>query len=238
MENFKRYAVYYAPPAGAFAQAAAAWLGWDAEAGQELTPPDLGLPVAEITQDPRKYGFHGTIKPPFRLAEERSFDALHAAMQSLAARLQPVTLQGLELRRLGGFIALIPKGDSTPLQDLAAEVVKYLDDFRAPLNAAEIAKRRPEHLSPRQKALLDLWGYPYVLEEFRFHLTLTVKNAPPEAQAILAEYFAPLLPEPFEIKELCLFGEADDGRFHLIHRYPLSSSSSRCAKASSAAPSL
>lgn len=221
MENFKRYAVYYAPPAGAFAQAAAAWLGWDAELGQELTPPDLGLPAAQITQDPRKYGFHGTLKPPFRLSEGVDFDALHAAMQNLAAKLQPVTLPGLQLRSLGGFIALIPKGDSSALQALAAEVVKALDDLRAPLNAAEIAKRRPERLTPRQKELLDLWGYPYVMEEFRFHLTLTDKNAPPEAQAILNEYFTSILPQPFEIKDLCLFGEAENGRFHLIHRYPL-----------------
>jgi tripartite-type tricarboxylate transporter receptor subunit TctC len=29
MEKMKRYAIYYAPEEGPFAQAAAAWLGWD-----------------------------------------------------------------------------------------------------------------------------------------------------------------------------------------------------------------
>ncbi|MEF9604921.1 DUF1045 domain-containing protein, partial [Paracoccus sp. PXZ] len=116
MDIMKRYAIYYAPPEGAFARRASAWLGWDAACGQPLTPPELGLPAEEITRDPRRYGFHGTLKPPFRLAEGRDGDALHRAVAGLAQRLSPVTLPGLRLASLGGFLALVPEGDTAPLQ--------------------------------------------------------------------------------------------------------------------------
>src|SRR5690606_7201831 len=107
MDMIKRYADYYAPPEGAFASRASAWLRWDAVAGQPLDPPDLSLPAAEITRDPRKYGFHGTLKPPFRLAEGQDADALQRALAGLAGRLAPVTLPGLRLASLGGFLALV-----------------------------------------------------------------------------------------------------------------------------------
>lgn len=225
MEPMKRYAVYYAPAAGEFWDRASAWLGWDAAAGAEVAPPDLGFQAAAITTDPRKYGFHGTVKPPFRLAEGRDHAALGTAMADLAARLAPVTLPGLRLENLDGFLALVPQGDTAGLERLAGEVVRALDAFRAALNPAEIAKRRPERLTPRQRELLDAFGYPYVMEEFRFHLTLTDRLPEPEAARaaeILAAHFAPVLPRPFVIDSLCLFGEAADGRFHLLHRYTLS----------------
>lgn len=223
MDQIKRYAVYYAPPAGEFADRAAAWLGWDAARGLAVPQPDLGLPAAEITQDPRKYGFHGTLRAPFRLAEGVDFAALDSALTALAARLAPVTLDGLRLESLGGFLALVPEGDDGPLLELAAEVVSALDPLRAALTAAEVARRRPERLSPRQRQLLEIWGYPYVMEEFRFHLTLTDRLADPgpAAQALQA-HFAPVLPRPFGIAELCLFGEGQDGLFRILHRYTLS----------------
>lgn len=226
MENYKRYAIYYAPE-GDLAEFGANWLGWDAATGTERTPPALpGLPcpAPEITATPRKYGFHGTIKPPFFLAPGQSAAALHDAAKALSARLAPVTLEGLQLSQLGSFLALTPKGDATALATLAAAVVMELDDFRAPPSEAEIARRRPEHLSEAQRALLARWGYPYVMEEFRFHLTLSGRLSAEDAaatRAALAPVVAPLLPAPFEITSLCLFGEAEDGRFHILHRYAL-----------------
>lgn len=224
----KRYAIYYAPEPGPLADLAAHWLGWDAAAGRALPHPDLaGLPrpVAEITETPRKYGFHGTIKPPFRLAPGQTAEALHRACADLATRLAPVTLDGLHLSQLGGFLALTPQGDARALADLAATVVRDLDAFRAPPTEAEIARRRPERLTARQRALLDQWGYPYVMEEFRFHLTLTGDLGTPEASAVAAAlrpHLAPHLPRPFVIRDLCLFGEATDGMFRILHRYTLS----------------
>lgn len=221
----ERFAVYYAPPEGAFSRRANAWLGRDAAAGKPVAHPDLGLPAAAMTRAPRRYGFHGTIKPPFRLAPGQDAATLQDALEGLAARLAPLTLPGLRLASLGGFLALVADSDTAPLSDLAAAVVRGLDPLRAPLTGAEIARRRPERLSPRQRALLEQWGYPWVMEEFRFHLTLTDRLEEPlasRAAQILAGYFAPVLPRPFAIHDLCLFGEDAEGQFHLLRRYALS----------------
>lgn len=228
MQQFKRYAVYFAPRPGPFADCANHWLGWDTALGQPLAQPQLaGLPapVAALTADPMKYGFHGTIRAPFRPAEGLGQPQIEASVAALAARLPPVVCDGLRLENLHGFLALTPLGDETALLDLAARVVEGTNDLRAALTPEEIAKRRPQSLTARQRVLLDHWGYPHVMEEFRFHLTLTSRLAPDWAevtQTVLAAHFAPVLPQPFVIEDLCLFGEDMAGRFHLLHRYPLS----------------
>jgi len=228
MTEFHRYAIYWAPKAGAFADVTAAWLGWDAATGLRVPHPKLvGLPrtALELTDTPRKYGCHGTIKPPFRLAPGQTAEGLHRAAADLCARLAPVTLAGLSLHRLGGFVALTPDGDQGELVGLAARVVEALDAFRAAPDAAEIARRRPERLTDRQRGHLARWGYPYVMEDFRFHLTLT--GDLPEAEAaqvaaVLDPLLRPVLPRPFPVDSLCLFGQGEDGMFRLLHRYALS----------------
>lgn len=224
MDQITRYAVYYAPRPGAFADRASAWLGWDAAQGRILPQPvlpGLGDPAA-LTVDPRRFGFHGTIRAPFRAAEGLGPQDIAAAVASLAARLAPVVCDGLQLENLHGFLALTPTGCEAALLELGAAVVEGTNALRAPLTEAEIARRRPDRLSARQRALLDTWGYPHVMEEFRFHLTLTDRLADPApVQAALAAHFAPVLPRPFVIQDLCLFGEDAQGRFHLLHRYPL-----------------
>lgn len=227
MDQMKRYAVYYAPPAGDFASRAAEWLGWDAVAGVALSGPrPEGVPegLGDITADPRKYGFHGTIRAPFRPAEGLGRAEVEAAVADLAGQLGPVTCDGLMLENLQGFLALTPAGCEAALLELGAAVVEGTDALRAPLTEAEIARRRPERLTPRQRELLARWGYPHVMEEFRFHLTLTDRLMPevagPVAEA-LAAHFAPVLPRPFVIGDLCLFGEDMQGRFHLLSRHAL-----------------
>lgn len=224
MNNFRRFAVYYAPPPGGFHNLTAAWLGWDAALGRGVTPPDLGIDAAGITRDPRKYGFHGTIRAPFRLGKGISLADLQHRLAGLAAVLPPVRLEGLELSAIEGFLALTPMGDLAALMDLGAAVVRGTNDLRSPLTEAEIAKRRPESLTPRQAALLAEFGYPGVMEEFRFHLTLTDRLPAAdqaEVAAILRDYLAPVLPCPFVIEDLVLFGEDQAGRFHILNRYAL-----------------
>lgn len=226
MTAYRRYGLYVVPE-GAFYRIGASWLGWDSVAGQALAHPALdGLPrpVEEITATPRKYGFHGTVKPPFRLADGLSEAALHDATGALCAALAPVEIPALSLRRLGGFVAVIPVEHSEPLSRLAADVVSGLDAFRAPASEAELAKRRKSGLSERQEYLLARWGYPYVMDEFRFHLTLTGKlgaEAAPMAER-LRSHFTPVLPQPFLVNSLCLMGEDESGFFHVLHRYTLS----------------
>jgi hypothetical protein len=220
----KRLAVYYAPRPGAFADHAAAWLGWDAARGEDVTQPDLpGIPFpAVLTAEARRYGFHGTLRAPFRLAEGISQDAAGDQIAQLAAGLAPVECTGLVIENLQGFLALTPMGCEAALLELGAAVVEGTNDLRAPLTEAEVARRRPESLSPRQRDLLQDWGYPYVMEEFRFHLTLTDRLPEPgPVMTALAAHFEPVLPQPFRIEDLCLFGEDAAGRFHLLHRYAL-----------------
>lgn len=226
--QFRRFAIYYTPPKGGLATFGAHWLGWDIETGRAMPHPEIsGLPraVAELTATPRKYGLHGTIKPPFRLANGSTRQGLENAMETLASRLSPVTLDGLALNRIGSFLALTVQGDQTPLADLAGAVVKDLDAFRAPPTEAELTRRRQSRLSPRQEALLTQWGYPYVMDEFRFHITLTGRLARGEAEQVqtaLTPHLAPLLPVPFTVTDLTLVGEDDAGMFHEIQRHTLS----------------
>ena len=222
----QRYAIYYAPRPGPFADAAAAWLGWNAQAGKPATQPEFPLPrpLSDLTAEPRKYGFHGTLRAPFRLAPGVSPGDLERAVAALAAQSPAVEFPGLAMINLQGFLALVPTGDAAPLTRLAAQIVCGLEAYRAPLTAAETARRRPDCLTPRQNDLLALYGYPFVLEQFQFHLTLTGRMTPPEhppvAKAARA-HFAGLLPVPFTVPDLCLMGEDAGGWFHLLHRYPL-----------------
>ncbi|MGJ8546038.1 MAG: DUF1045 domain-containing protein [Sulfitobacter sp.] len=222
---FTRYALYYSPPPGPLADFGAHWLGWDLAQGIAAVQPQVpGLDLAQITEVPRKYGFHGTVKPPFHLAEGKTADELSAAAEALCARLPAVALQGLELTALGRFLALTPVGDASALGEVAAAVVKGLDGFRAPMDAAELAKRRGKGLPPLQDQYLRDWGYPHVLEAFRFHLTLTGKcdkAVLAQLRAVLPGMLAPVLEGPLRIDSLTLAGQRADGMFAQIRRFAL-----------------
>lgn len=225
MRKFKRYGLYVVPNGALFA-AGSAWLGWDSEAGVAVAHPEVkGLPEAvdDLTATPRKYGLHGTMKPPFILADGMDFDGLDRAAKAFCEARAPVVIPSLEVRRLGGFVAIIPSEPSAALAELAGAAVAALDTFRAPPSEAELARRRKAGLSEPQEAMLQRWGYPYVMEEFRFHLTLTGRT--PNADTVCAAlkaHFEPVLPTPFGVESLALMGEDAEGVFHLIHRYALS----------------
>lgn len=223
---FERYAIYYTPdPSAPLGTFGAAWLGWDSAIGATRPHPVVAdLDVAAVTETPRKYGFHGTIKPPFRLVDGQSATALQDALAVFCANQAPVRLQGLELARLGRFLALVPNGSARDLGTLAAQAVQELDVFRAPPTAAELSKRRAAGLNPAQEAHLVRWGYPYVLDQFRFHLTLSGKldkDTAAKAERALSDLLADITLTPYHIDSLTLLGEAPDGRFHHIHRYAL-----------------
>jgi putative phosphonate metabolism protein len=223
---FTRYAIYYTPEDGTpLAEFGANWLGWDSARGVARAHPDCAdLDVGAITATPRKYGFHGTIKPPFRLATGHSADDLAEALARLCADAGPVTLDGLHLSGLGRFLALVPVGDAAPLAQLAARAVQELDSLRAPPTEAELAKRRGARLSAAQDANLVRWGYPYVLDQFRFHMTLTGPlntDIAALAEAALRAPVAALPLVPYHMTGLTLLGEDGQGMFHQIHRYAL-----------------
>lgn len=221
--SYSRFAIYFVPPEGPLATFGASWLGWDVIRGRDVVQPDVpGL--RDITMTPQKYGFHGTLKPPFRLAEGASVEGLIQATANLSATLRAAQCDGLELTTIGHFLALTPRGDLSGLRDVAASCVRTLDPFRAPAPADELARRRAAGLTSTQEAYLLQWGYPYVMDAFKFHLTLTGKlpeNSIAHWSNIVRQHL-PALPTPFTINQIALCGEREDGRFELLHRYTLS----------------
>lgn len=220
--SFTRFAVYYLPPDGELAQFGARWLGWDVALGQPCDQPDLPG-IDDVTMTPRKYGFHGTLKPPFRLAEGHSQQDLADRLEQIAGCVPAARCDGLQLSKLGRFLALTPVGNPGGIARVASTLVTKLDKFRAPAGADELARRRAAGLTPEQDALLVRWGYPYVLDEFRFHLTLTGRLDRDELAGWEGHALTqmPTLPAPFELNEVALVGELPDGSFKLIQRYAL-----------------
>ncbi|MFV0292216.1 MAG: DUF1045 domain-containing protein [Paracoccus sp. (in: a-proteobacteria)] len=216
--------MYYTPSAGAFADFGASWLGWDLVRGCTVTQPIIpGLDMAGLTSVPRRYGFHATLKAPFRLARGASVEGLCNAVEQLAGCLPVQMLPGLQLEQGGGCLALTVDGDASRLNALAVEIVTSLDDWRAPLAQAEIARRNPDRLTLRQMQMLKCWGYPYVLDEFRFHMTL---SGPVKAEktgmvcaALQAQFGS--VPCPGSIDAISLVGEGEDRHFRLIERFRL-----------------
>lgn len=227
---YKRFALYYAPrPETALARFGRSWLGTDPESGLiEDTDPLPGWTRAahsDLTAAPRRYALHGTLKPPFRVADGLSPDDLLEAADALAKQCAPISLPPPRIRALGQFLALCPSEPDPRLNALAAVCVQTLDRFRAPPSDAELAKRRAASLTPHQEDMLERWGYPYVFDEFRFHVTLTGPVEPARHPGLidgLSYRLTDVLSEPFEIRDLCVFGEPSDGSpFRLVRRLAL-----------------
>ena len=230
---YTRYAVYWAPedtdPLAAFG---AAWLGHDPRLDVEAAPPRLrlGLPgdvADEITREPRRYGLHATLKAPFHLKAGTPVEDLVAGIAALAGATPAFSTPALRLTDLSGFLALCPSGPSPKLDALAERCVVDLDAFRAPLDAGGIARRKPVFLSPVQREMLKTWGYPHVLSQFRFHITLTKRLSETERTRVaplLEIATAPLRANPFAVGSIALFGDPGDGLpFRLVQRFPLAS---------------
>jgi len=230
MARFPRYAIYYAPAQGApLDQFGAELLGYDAWVGAALPfPGDVVERIPgwrELSDDPRKYGFHATLKAPMVLADGRSEKMLLAACAEFANTARPIPRIEPTVNSISGFIAVIPAEKSNELQQLAADAVRAFDGFRAPLTTEERARRNPSRLTPRQLEYLDRWGYPYVMEEYRFHMTLTGRldeTRRDEVLAMLRERFARLGLAELAIDRIALFRQDyDKARFTIIGDWPL-----------------
>lgn len=225
-----RYAIYYAPPPGTELWAfGSSLIGYDAQSGLDLPDDRSDVPVAgpqwrALTEDPRRYGFHATLTPPFALREGLGEKDLLAETATLASDRPALVLPRLQVAMLGAFVALIAADYAPRLDDLAAACVRRLDPFRAPLSPADRERRLRTDMTERQRAYLDLWGYPYVFEDFRFHMTLT--GALPDEwrepiRAALDERYRALAPET-RIDAITVFRQEDRaGRFRILARCPL-----------------
>jgi Protein of unknown function (DUF1045) len=228
-----RYAIYLAPePETKLWDFGSRFIGYDAVTGAEYGPSDVGglTPEnwAKVTESPRLYGFHATLKAPIRLKADADFASFDAALSAFAGVRRafdagPLGVNVVPSSHGGGFVALTPQRPSEELATLEHETVTELDVWRAPLTAEEIARRDASRLTERQLRYLDTLGYPFVLEEFRCHLTLTgaTTMANDLADALANKLAADAGTAHLLVNDLVLFGQPAPGaRFKILKRYP------------------
>jgi phosphonate metabolism protein PhnN/1,5-bisphosphokinase (PRPP-forming) len=228
-----RYALYFSPPPDSpWWPAACRWLGRDpitgAEFSQKPIPGVSHLQLAKLTSDARRYGFHATLKAPFRLKSGFTESSLHTMAEAFCASQRPIDLVDMQVRQIGDFLALRPSGPHDAIHALAARCVNFFDLLRAPLSSPELARRRQSGLTARQEVLLGRWGYPYTEEEFRFHMTLT--DALPSVsfatftsvRDAAEEHFSPArIAAPLTLDALTVFREDHAGApFSVLRRFP------------------
>lgn len=227
-----RYAVYFAPASdNPCWQMGSSWLGRDARSSAALSQPQLAGIVKErqqqLTGAARRYGWHATVKAPFRLAQHRSEAQLRETLADFCRQHDSLPLKGLQPGWLDHFLALHIPAAQIELQDLVQRCVSRLDHLRAPPDQAELQRRRSSPLSDRQLQLLTRWGYPHTEEQYRFHLTLSATITDPAERATwqnAAHAYWAGLPE-LSLDRLCLFGEASpDSDFVCLAEYPLARS--------------
>ncbi len=192
MDQGPRYAVYYVPAAQSdLYRFGSSVLGYDCYTGATVDPPDEFADEAKawsgLTEEPRRYGFHATLKAPFFLSPHCSEAQLASAMQSLAGLGPAVPTIVPHIDTLADFAAIVPREPNPALQALAASCTTILDAYRAPMSPKERARRLAQGLSENQIDNLGRWGYPFVLSEFRFHMTLTGKLRPRQRTDVLVK---------------------------------------------------
>lgn len=230
MASFPRYAIYHAAARSSeLDRFGSHLLGYDAWTGEELAFPD-GVGQAEpdwrdLTRDPRKYGFHATLKAPMTLAHGKTEAELLAACECFVETPRPIPIITPIVNSISGFIAVVPAQRSTELEQLAADCVSVFDSFRSPLTPADRGRRNPEKLTSRQREYLDRWGYPYVMEEFRFHMTLTGRLGAERHTRVLTMLrarFATIGLTSLAIDGIALFRQDDAAsRFQIVGHWQL-----------------
>ncbi|MEY2803402.1 MAG: hypothetical protein RL657_738 [Pseudomonadota bacterium] len=173
-----RYAVYFSHAKDSlWWQAGSHWLGRCAASGRAMAQPDVPLlsseRMAHLTAEPRRYGWHATLKAPFELAQGHTVSSLLAGMSRLAREFQPFTMPAMRVRTMGDFLALRPANEAAAIKDIASSCVTRLHPFARSLSDSELARRRRALLTQEEDLLLKNWGYPWVLGAYRFHFTLS-----------------------------------------------------------------
>jgi putative phosphonate metabolism protein len=222
-----RYALYFTPPKDdPLNGLASRWLGRDAFAGELYPTSPYGDVSCEeqdaVTEEPRRYGFHATLKAPFELAASVTESDLMGVAADFARRTAPFVVPKLVLGQLGRFFALVPDRLYPELQNFSASVVRAFEPLRAALSDADIARRKPDELDEAHRANLLRWGYPYVIDEFRFHMTLTgpvAAERQPVVSSVLRETFAAHIGQPLSISGVAVFVEETRGAPFIVRSW-------------------
>jgi putative phosphonate metabolism protein len=226
---YPRYAIYFTPPpASPLARFGASVLGYDCFERVDVAHPQTktlnGKTFARITAEPRKYGFHATLVAPFHLEKATENDLL-AALSDFTGSNLPIDIGPLAVDTIGAFVALKPGTNIPKVDKLAAALVEFFDAYRAAPTEKDRVRRMTAHLSPRQRELLGRWGYPFVFDQFRFHMTLTNSLQAAEFASVksaLVELYSAISRNHVEIDALSLMRQdGPDERFFLVARKSL-----------------
>jgi hypothetical protein len=211
-----RVALYYVPEADDPLWARGCeWLGRNPETGVECRQPGLAS-LAEQVSEPRRYGFHATLKPPMRLAG--TLDKFLRDVTQFCRELESFIMPSLGVTVLGRFIALCPTSDPASLHALADACVASLDAHRLPEDEAA-QTRRATGRTASQLRNLARWGYPFVMEDWRFHLTLSNPTANEHLTTAAKLHFADALTLPRRVTGIAVFAEHVAGEpFRLLER--------------------
>jgi putative phosphonate metabolism protein len=230
MTTFPRYAIYYvAAPGSDLDRFGAELLGYDAFSGDDLPfPNDVMQSVPDwrdLTRDPRRYGFHATLKAPLTLAPGTPEAELFAACETFAGIARPIPIIRPVVGSISGFIAVVPAEPSAELERLAADCVRDFDSFRAPLAQEDRARRNPSALTARQREYLHRWGYPYVMEDFRFHMTLTGRLDAERRKPVLTmlrQRFSAIGFQTLAVDQIAVLRQdGADSRFQIVNHWKL-----------------
>lgn len=230
MNRHARYAIYYTPhPASPLWALGSSWLGRDAMSGQSLQRPEMPrlsrINLDRLTADPRRYGFHATLKAPFEAAGAGAEEGLLELLEAFTLRRSAFDVH-LEVAALGNFLALRLAEPSKPMDELHRDCVCDFDGYRKPISDEDLARKRRARLTPEQDARLLQWGYPYIFDDFHFHMTFTSRIASRASLEPIREALETLLSAhlavPHRIEGIGLFGQVDrDNPFHLVQWFPL-----------------
>lgn len=225
----RRFALYFAPPPGSELESFGRnWLGRDHINGRSIEQEVIGGLSADdqqrITSSARHYGFHATLKAPFALKQGGNADALHEAADNFTQQRKTFEAPPLRISGLSRWVAFTLSGPSLDMDRLAADCVRDFEPFRAPMTDHDLERRRQNGLTPRQDDQLQAFGYPYIFDDFHFHMTLAGPLDSPEKDMIvdlLQKRAASIEAPPLIVDAIAIYEQPDrDQSFTQTARFP------------------
>ena len=237
MKKYSRYAIYYAPPKeSSLEEFGRYWFGWDPLNAKLINNKQrinylnrFGIKnLKNIDKNvliAKKYGFHGTLIPPFKLNKNYSTNKLFKKTDEIAKKFKKFKFYKFKLKKINNFYAFVQNKKNSNINKISNRLVKELFKFRSPLTKKEIDKRNPSKLSKLQLNILHKWGYPYLMSEFKFHMTIASEVTGNKLYFELKKIEKNkkiILNEINNFDKIYIFGENQKGMFENLENFSLS----------------
>ena len=237
MKKYSRYAIYYAPPKeSSLEEFGRYWFGWDPLNAKLINNKQRinylnGFGIKNLKNIDKnvliakKYGFHGTLIPPFKLNKNYSTNLLFKKTEDIAKKFKKFKFYKFKLKKMNNFYAFVQNKKNNNINKLSNRLVRELFKFRSPLTKKEIDRRNPSKLSKLQLNILYKWGYPYLMSEFNFHMTLASEVTGNKLYLELKKIERNkeiILNEINNFDKIYIFGENQKGMFENLENFSLS----------------